>query len=379
MIHSETLLRYLKPNIFGTLRLQQFCSRILDGNESRLSHNSKPHTPVLTREAIELLSPQNGNIYVDMTFGAGGHTRAILEAAPEAKIFALDRDRVAFNFATAFSKNNQQVVPLLGKFSDLPGLLYKEGVDVGTVDGFLFDVGASSMQFDQPERGFSLSRDGPLDMRMGSEIGFASFTAADVVNNLSEEHLSAVIRCYGQEKMAKKMAAAIVEYRRAYGNITMTQQLAKIINNSYRGPRRSDKLKRYSHPATKTFQALRIFVNNELNELYNGINIAGHYLKIGGHCAVISFHSLEAVIAKRLFRDIDMDLKLNMTLADWHRMKDPGIFYDDITMEKMRQKSWQEVGKVIMPSEEEIKTNERARSAQLRVAKKIAEPRDETS
>ncbi|XP_042693161.1 12S rRNA N4-methylcytidine (m4C) methyltransferase isoform X3 [Centrocercus urophasianus] len=187
------------------------------------------HIPVMVEEVINFLSPQSGQRFLDMTFGAGGHSTALLEKASNITIYALDRDPMAYKIAQQLSESYpKQIQALLGQFSQSEALLISSGVEPGTLDGVLLDAGCSSMQFDTPERGFSLQKDGPLDMRMDSDRYPDMPTAADVVNALDQQALASILRTYGEEKHAKKIASAIVQARSIYP-ITRTQQLASIV------------------------------------------------------------------------------------------------------------------------------------------------------
>ncbi|CAO2579604.1 12S rRNA N4-methylcytidine methyltransferase [Lemmus lemmus] len=325
---------------------------------------AKLHIPVMVDEVIHCLTPQKGQVFLDMTFGAGGHTKAILQKEPDITVFALDRDPTAYAIAKQLSQvypcygcwlclsplfhfqncggtitaisgpARKQVQALLGQFSEAETLLIKAGVQPGTIDGVLLDLGCSSMQLDAPERGFSLRKDGPLDMRMDAD---SMPTAADVVNALDQQALASILRAYGEEKHAKKIASAIIQARSIYP-ISRTQQLASIV------AARKDLLQRSTHIATKTFQALRIFVNNELNELYTGLKTAQKFLKTGGRLVALSFHSLEDRIVKRFLLGISMTERFNLSI---------------------RQK------KVLTPEDQDVQDNPRGRSAKLRAAIKL--------
>ncbi|XP_071121259.1 probable methyltransferase-like protein 15 homolog [Mytilus edulis] len=336
------------------------------------------HIPVMVDTVVDVLDPKDSNIYVDMTFGAGGHSKAILQRAPEARIVCLDQDPKAHESALALSKiyNPGQIMPCIGTFSSLPKIMADLNIEAESVDGFLFDVGASSMQFDTPERGFSLSKDGILDMRMdqGREN---TVSAMDVVNNLEEKDLTEILRKYGDEKKAKQIARALVEWRYMFGKIRKTKQLVDIIESVFGEQYHNDKLNRRASVATRSFQALRIFVNNELNELHNGLVAAHHFLKPEGKCLALTFHSLEDRIVKRHFHGIDIDEKLNMSLRDKSRLSDKfrkfNDAYDVDSLNIMlNDKKWSPISKKIMhPNEEECKENPRARSAKLRAARKL--------
>ncbi|XP_036868011.1 12S rRNA N(4)-cytidine methyltransferase METTL15 isoform X3 [Manis javanica] len=190
---------------------------------------NKLHIPVMVDEVVRCLAPQKGQIFLDMTFGSGGHTRAILQKESDITLFVLDRDPTAYAIAEQLSEfYPKQIRAMLGQFSQAEALLMKAGVQPGTLDGVLLDLGCSSMQLDAPERGFSLRKDGPLDMRMDGGRYPDMPTAADAVNALDQQALASILRTYGEEKHAKKIASAIVQARSIYP-ITRTQQLASIV------------------------------------------------------------------------------------------------------------------------------------------------------
>jgi 16S rRNA (cytosine1402-N4)-methyltransferase len=281
---------------------------------------------------------------VDGTLGAGGHARGILEAcAPDGQLLGLDVDPQALETA------RKTLAPYEGRFhlaqasyTTLAAQLQRLGWD--EVDGILLDLGASSMQFDTPERGFSFQHDAPLDMRFDPR---APLTAADIVNGYSERELADLLYEYGEERDARKIARAIVRARPLH----TTRQLVAVIEAV--SPRRGERL----HPATRTFQALRIAVNDELSAVKAALPQAVAGLRSGGRLAVISFHSLEDRIVKEFFREQSRDL-----------LNPP---YERI-YEKERKATLKEINrKPITPSEEEIRNNPRARSAKLRIAEKL--------
>ncbi|OWF46753.1 methyltransferase-like protein 15 [Mizuhopecten yessoensis] len=325
----------------------------------------------MAEEVMQHLKPKNEQLYIDMTFGGGGHTRQILAHAPQARVICVDRDPTAISIAQelANSYSPGQIQTCHTKFSLIHTLLPELGVTPGTVDGVLFDLGASSMQFDQKTRGFSLSADGPLDMRMDQSSDNSEPSAADVVNGFDELELGLIIKKYSGEKNARKVAHAIVEARSAFGRISRTQQLADIIASAF--PERlqysrKDKLKRLSHVATQTFMALRIFVNNEMNEVNNGLEVAHYYLRPGACCVTLTFHSLEDRIVKRHFHDIDLDSKANLSLRQMRHKK-----ASTAEIEQILHKRWTPISKkIVAPSSSECESNPRARSAKLRAAVK---------
>lgn len=247
------------------------------------------HVPVLLAEVIAALDIGDGGIYVDATFGAGGYTRAIVEAA-DASVIAIDRDPEAVRGGKELAQTyGARLVLAEGRFSEMDRIVAGAGHDA--VDGIVLDVGVSSMQIDRGERGFSFAKDGPLDMRMGA----LGPTAADVVNIMDEADLANLIYRLGEERRSRAVARAIVR-RRQTEPFTRTLELAEIVRRAVGGPGAR------IHPATRTFQALRIFVNAELEELAQGLGAAERLLKPGGRLVVVTFHSLEDRIAKRFFK-----------------------------------------------------------------------------
>ncbi|NXE45157.1 MET15 protein, partial [Casuarius casuarius] len=335
------------------------------------------HIPVMLEEVVNFLSPQPGQCFLDMTFGAGGHTTALLQKASDITVYALDRDPTAYKIAQQLSESYpKQIRALLGQFSQAEALLISSGVEPGTLDGVLLDAGSSSMQFDTPERGFSLQKDGPLDMRMDSDRYPDMPTAADVVNALDQQALASILRTYGEERHAKKIASAIVQARSIYP-ITRTQQLASIVAGAFPASAlyaRKDLLQRPTHVATKTFQGLRIFVNDELHELFMGLKTAEKFLKPGGRLVALSFHSLEDRIIKRFLYGIDMTEKYNLGSRQKIRQGLKNCSKDD-TEEFPCGKSnskWIFIQKkVLTPQAKDIQTNPRGRSAKLRAAIKL--------
>ena len=242
------------------------------------------HIPVLLSAVMKCLSPKKGGVFVDGTFGAGGYTRAILEANPEASVIAFDRDKTVLPTVEKFKKE------FGNRFTFIQDCFGQVDQYVTTpVDGFVLDIGVSSMQIDTPERGFSFRLDGPLDMRMSTE----GICAADIVNNWPENKLADILYRYGEEKASRKIAKAIVNAR----PVTTTLQLAEIIHSVM--PRPKDG----SDSAMRSFQALRIAVNDELGELERALLASPKILKTGGRLVVVSFHSLEDRIVKEFFKE----------------------------------------------------------------------------
>ncbi|XP_017804020.3 probable methyltransferase-like protein 15 isoform X2 [Papio anubis] len=339
---------------------------------------AKLHIPVMVDEVVRCLSPQKGQIFLDMTFGSGGHTKAILQKESDIVLYALDRDPTAYALAEHLSElYPKQIRAVLGQFSQAEALLMKAGVQPGTFDGILMDLGCSSMQLDTPERGFSLWKDGPLDMRMDGGRYPDMPTAADVVNALDQPALASILRTYGEEKHAKKIASAIVQARSIYP-ITRTQQLASIVAGAFPPSAiyaRKDLLQRSTHIATKTFQALRIFVNNELNELYTGLKTAQKFLRPGGRLVALSFHSLEDRIIKRFLLGISMTERFNLSVRQQvMKTSQLGSGHENTEEVSMRRTPlmWELIHKkVLSPQDQDVQDNPRGRSAKLRAAVKL--------
>jgi 16S rRNA (cytosine1402-N4)-methyltransferase len=255
------------------------------------SHDAARHVPVMLAEVLEALAPRGGERFIDGTFGAGGYTRAILEAAPDVRVLAIDRDRTAItNGMGLVDAMKGRLTLVQDRFSNLDDLAQVLGE--GGVDGVVLDIGVSSMQLDEAERGFSFRRDGPLDMRMSGE----GPSAADLVATLPEEALSRIFFVLGEERRANALARAIVTDR-GKEPFTRTLQLADLCGRVIRS-RPGD-----IHPATRAFQALRIAVNGELDELGRALLAAERVLKAGGRLVVVTFHSLEDRIVKAFFAD----------------------------------------------------------------------------
>ena len=254
------------------------------------------HSPGMLAEVLRALQPRDGGVYVDATFGAGGYSRGLLEAA-DCTVWGIDRDPLAPSIGADLGREFPgRLTVLAGRFGDMRELLSSVGVE--RVDGVALDLGVSSMQLDDPARGFSFRADGPLDMRMDadSRLGHDMTTAADVVNSLAEQELADLIYKYGEERASRHVARAIVELREK-APITRTEELADLIRGVVR------KSKDGIDPATRTFQALRIFVNDELGELVRGLAGAEALLAPGGRLAVVSFHSLEDRVVKEFLRE----------------------------------------------------------------------------
>ena len=300
---------------------------------------AQPHIPVLLDEVIAALDPQPGDVLVDATFGAGGYTRALLERG--ATVHAFDRDPDAV--AAGRKMDAPRLVLHQRRFSEMVDAL--AGAGLASVDGVVMDIGVSSMQLDRAERGFAFSADGPLDMRMSQ----AGDSAADFLNRADETTIADVLYDYGEERQSRRVARAIVAAR----PLSTTGDLARVVRKAL-GHRPHDK----KDPATRTFQAVRIHVNAELDELRAGLHAAETLLRAGGRLAVVSFHSLEDRIVKRFLREAGPQGGGSRHLPQADTA--PAIF--------------DSVSKAIRPGEAEIARNPRARSSTLRHAVRTAAP-----
>ena len=300
------------------------------------------HRPVLLEEAIAALMVSVDGTYVDGTFGRGGHATRILESlSPRGSLLALDQDPEAAAVAELICANDSRM-----RFRSTNFRALADCAAPGSVQGVLLDLGVSSPQLDNPARGFSFSHDGPLDMRMDPEGGQS---AADWLANVKEAELARVLKELGEERFARRIARAIVNARRD-GPIQRTAHLAEIISAA------NPKWEPSKHPATRSFQAIRLHINSELESLQDALSAALSVLAKGGRLVVISFHSLEDRIVKRFIRN-----------ASRGRQLPPGV---PISFEE-QQVSLKPIGKAVMPSPTEVAANPRARSAVMRIAERI--------
>ena len=306
-----------------------------------------PHVPVLVKEVIAALAIQGGDTLVDGTFGAGGYTRAMLGAGA-GRVIGFDRDPDAIAAGGSLvpdAVNSGRLTLIEERFSQMDRVLEERGI--GQVDAIALDIGVSSMQLDRAERGFSFQGDGPLDMRMSK----SGLTAAEYLNSAEEADIARVLRDYGEEPRARAIARAIVAAR----PVERTGELAAIVRRAagFRPGQKSD-------PATRTFQAIRIHLNAELEELEQGLEAAERALKPGGRLAVVTFHSLEDRIVKRFFRE-----RSGATPA--------GSRHRPQVVETTRP-TFEQVAKPVAPSDDELVANPRARSARLRSAVRTSAP-----
>jgi 16S rRNA (cytosine1402-N4)-methyltransferase len=304
------------------------------------------HASVLLPEALDALVTDPDGRYIDATFGRGGHTRALLaRLSPRASVLAIDRDPDAVSAASVL-QNDQRFTIERGEFGAMSAMVAARGW-AGSVNGVLLDLGVSSPQLDRAERGFSFLHDGPLDMRMNPDQGSS---AAQWLAGASREQIAQVLRDYGEERYAWRIAGAIIEARDEQA-IVRTGQLSRIVREA------NPAWEKGKHPATRAFQGIRIFINNELGELEAALAAALESLAVGGRLVVISFHSLEDRMVKRFFRDQARGnhVPRSVPIIDAQMGRRVSI-----------------IGKPLKPSEQEVAANPRARSAVLRVAQKLA-------
>jgi len=317
---------------------------VADKHDALRDYQSSDHISVMLNEVLEALSLEKDKTYVDGTFGAGGYSRAILEKNVS-MLWAIDRDSNVVATANKLKSMYPGKFDLLqGCFSEMKSLLEAQGQNY--VDGIVLDIGVSSMQLDQAERGFSFMQDGPLDMRMSDH----GMTAADVVNNTEEEELANIIYQYGEERASRRVAKA-----REEKNFTRTLELSKVVEAAVGGPKYK-KGKKQIHGATRTFQALRIFVNDELGELKRALVAAENILSPGGRLCVVTFHSLEDRIVKEFFK-----IRSGEASRGSRHMPAGELEQNPPSFEMLFRG-----GK--KASQEEIKNNTRSRSAKLRAA-----------
>ena len=316
------------------------------------SFSSPEHITVLLHEAVNGLALKENGIYIDGTFGRGGHSRLILsKLSPNGRLIGVDRDPRAIAEAQKIQDPRFQIEH--NSFSHIPEICEKLNL-VGKIDGILLDLGVSSPQLDEAERGFSFMKDGPLDMRMDTTQGLS---AAEWLKQVSVEDLTWVLKTFGEERFAKRIATAIVDYNKSAAKngtefLSRTSQLAELISQAV--PFKD----KHKHPATRSFQAIRIFINSELDELESVLNSALDMLAPEGRLSIISFHSLEDRMVKHFMKKQSKgeDIPKGLPLRE-----------DQI----QRNLKLKVIGKAIQPSEAEIQANPRSRSAVLRVAERI--------
>ena len=310
------------------------------------------HETVLLNEAVAALSIKSDGVYIDATFGRGGHSAQIIkQLGPEGRLLLIDKDPLAIAHAKDIYATDERVLVWQGSFKDFPQALQEHSLS--KADGLLLDLGVSSPQLDDASRGFSFMRDGDLDMRMNPDSGIS---AAEWIANATADEIANVIYQYGEDKMSRRIARTIVE-KRAETHISTTLQLAEIIASSI--PMRLQKKEPGKHPATRSFQAIRIFINRELDDLIECLDNSKEYLAAKGRLVVISFHSLEDRIVKRF-------LKANSRAPSMPRGLP--IMDDQLAMPPFKL-----IGKAIKPSRDEVSVNVRSRSAIMRIGERSYE------
>ena len=305
------------------------------------------HRSVLLQESIHALAIQPDGIYVDGTFGRGGHSRAILQELNQSgRLIAIDKDLEAIDHAEQYFCNDPRFTIAHGSFANIAEVTKQQGI-YGKVNGILLDLGVSSPQLDNPERGFSFMKEGPLDMRMDST---QALDAARFVNEADANEMTQVFRQYGEERFAGRIARAIV-LAREEAPILSTSVLAEIVKEA------NPKWEKHKHPATRVFQAIRIHINQELTDLTDCLKQSVGSLAVGGRLVVISFHSLEDRIVKQFMRSEEQGIQPPL-----------GVPIKAVDLKT----NFKRVGKAIKPQDDEIKENVRSRSAVLRIGEKIA-------
>lgn len=307
---------------------------------------SYSHETVLLREAVDALAIKSDGLYIDGTYGRGGHSILLLEQLGlQGRLIGIDKDPLAILHGNKIQKQDHRLSMSQGSFANIHSLA-QDGNYLGQVDGVLLDLGVSSPQIDDPDRGFSFLRDGPLDMRMDQSRGQS---AAEWLQTAELDEITEVIKRFGEEKFGKRIATAVVEQRKERP-LTTTHQFVELIDQAV--PVKD----KYKHPATRTFQGVRIFINNELSDLERALDGILEVLKPGGRMVIISFHSLEDRIVKRFIR--------KHVQGDQYPKGVP-------ILEEQLNKRLKAIGKAVKASKEQIQENPRARSAVMRIAEKL--------
>ena len=314
-----------------------------------MTTESYKHETVLLNEAVEALDIKEHGVYIDATFGRGGHSAEIIkQLGPEGRLLLIDKDPLAIAHAKEVYKDDKRVLVWQGSFKDFPQALNDVGLQ--KTDGLLLDLGVSSPQLDDASRGFSFMRDGDLDMRMNPDEGES---ASEWIARASEEEIANVIYQYGEDKLSRRIARKIVE-KRDESPISTTLQLAEIIASSI--PMRLQKKEPGKHPATRSFQAIRIFINRELDDLIECLDNSKEYLASKGRIVVISFHSLEDRIVKRFLKAQSSAPRLPRGLP--------------IMDDQLASPDFKLIGKAVKPTREEVEFNVRSRSAIMRIGER---------
>lgn len=313
-----------------------------------MTEQTAEHITVLLNEAVDQLVTNPDGDYVDGTFGRGGHSRLVLERLNQGKLLGFDKDPVAIGHGEQLAKQDARFVIQQDSFANMDAHIPHSLNVTGKVDGVLMDLGVSSPQLDNAERGFSFMNDGPLDMRMDPTQGIS---AAQWLASVKEEELADVMYEYGEERYSRRIAKAICRYR-SDTKLVSTLQLAKVIAEAHPAWEKG------KNPATRAFQGIRIFINNELGDLKDGLEAAANSLKVGGRLVVISFHSLEDRIVKRFMKNLSKgpDLPRHLPIPNTHL---------DV--------KFKTIGKAVKPSKKEVDDNVRSRSAVMRVLERVSE------
>jgi 16S rRNA (cytosine1402-N4)-methyltransferase len=315
--------------------------------------NESLHDTVLAQEAIAALNIREEGIYLDATFGRGGHSREILKQLGQTgRLHVIDRDPEALKVAREWAAEDARIRVHAGTFAEVLSRLLREGIDIG-FDGILFDLGVSSPQLDQHHRGFSFQYDGPLDMRMNPEEGDS---AAEWLRYVDEKELADVLYHLGEERFSRRIARAIVE-RRAIKPFATTLDLADCITKAM--PRKEH----HKNPATRSFQAIRMAINDEIGQIQQGLLEAIKLLRVGGRLSVITFHSIEDRLVKQCIRYLGCPERFQGDDFPDAWLKTPLLTWQQVCLKA--------IGKFTLPGEEESVRNRRARSAKLRVAEKV--------
>lgn len=308
--------------------------------------NQFKHETVLLNEAVAALAIKKNGVYIDATFGRGGHSAEVLkQLGSDGRLLLIDKDPLAIAYAQEIYREDRRVFVWQGSFKDFPDALQEAGIE--RADGLLLDLGVSSPQLDDASRGFSFMRDGALDMRMNPDKGLS---AAEWLNKASDEDIANVIYQYGDERFSRRIARTIVE-QRAQASISTTLQLAEIIASCI--PMKIQRKEPGKHPATRSFQAIRIFINRELDDLVDCLDNSKEFLASKGRLVVISFHSLEDRIVKRFIKAQSSAPQMPRGLPVMESEFDKPLF--------------KSVGKAVKPSKDEVKFNVRSRSAIMRI------------
>ncbi|KZM39077.1 16S rRNA methyltransferase [Marinomonas sp. SBI22] len=313
-----------------------------------MTESTPVHISVMLNESVKDLITDPDGCYIDGTFGRGGHSRLVLAQLGKGKLLGFDKDPVAIEYGEALANEDERFQIVQNSFATMDQYIASHLDESGRLDGVLMDLGVSSPQLDDAERGFSFMNDGPLDMRMNPAVGLS---AAQWIAQAKEKEIADVMYQYGEERFSRRIAKAICEYR-AHTEILTTLQLANIVKDA------NPAWEKGKNPATRAFQGIRIFINNELGDLETGLEVAAKALKVGGRLVVISFHSLEDRIVKRFMKTMSKGPDLPRHLP---------IRNTELSIK------FKTIGKAIKPSKQEVDDNVRSRSAVMRVLERVSD------